>query len=122
MSPSPDELLALSRKYDTLAKLRRARSRGGAVADRATLRALAREFPGALRELDPRAKPVPMLMPGATDGRFFARLGIQTYGFLPMPLPAELHFMRLIHAENERIPVEAIEFGTRAIARVLERF
>ena len=77
---------------------------------------------GALRELDPRAKPVPMLMPGATDGRFFARLGIQTYGFLPMPLPAELHFMRLIHSENERVPVEAIEFGTRAIARVLERF
>ena len=77
---------------------------------------------GALRELDPRAKPVPMLMPGATDGRFFARLGIQTYGFLPMPLPAELHFMRLIHAENERVPVEAIEFGTRAIVRVLERF
>ena len=52
MAPSPEELLALSRKYHTLAKLRRARARGGAVADRATLRALAREFPGALRELD----------------------------------------------------------------------
>jgi len=75
-----------------------------------------------LRELDPRARPVPMLLPGATDGRFFARLGIQTYGFLPMPLPSELQFMSLIHAENERIPLEAIEFGTRAIARVLERF
>jgi acetylornithine deacetylase/succinyl-diaminopimelate desuccinylase-like protein len=75
-----------------------------------------------LRELDPRARPVPMLLPGATDGRFFARLGIQTYGFLPMPLPSEFQFMRLIHAENERVPVEAIEFGTRAIARVLERF
>jgi len=77
---------------------------------------------GVLRELDASARPVPMLLPAATDGRFFARLGIQTYGFLPMPLPAELHFMRLIHAENERVPVEAIEFGTRAIARVLERF
>jgi len=75
-----------------------------------------------LRELDSSARPVPMLLPGATDGRFFARLGIQTYGFLPMPLPAELQFMRLIHAENERVPVEAIEFGTHAITRVLERF
>jgi acetylornithine deacetylase/succinyl-diaminopimelate desuccinylase-like protein len=75
-----------------------------------------------LRELDPAARPVPMLLPGATDGRFFSKLGIQTYGFLPMPLPSELQFMRLIHAENERVPVEAIEFGTRAIARVLERF
>ena len=33
-------------------------------------------------------KPVPMLLPGVTDGRFFSRLGIQTYGFLPMQLPA----------------------------------
>ena len=76
----------------------------------------------ALRELDPSARAIPMLLPGATDGRFFARLGIQTYGFLPMPLPAEFQFMRLIHAENERVPVDAIEFGTGAIARVLERF
>jgi hypothetical protein len=49
---SREELLALLRKYDTLAELRRARAAGGAVADRAVLRALAREFPGALRELD----------------------------------------------------------------------
>jgi acetylornithine deacetylase/succinyl-diaminopimelate desuccinylase-like protein len=77
---------------------------------------------GALRELDPAARPIPMLLPGATDGRFFARLGIQTYGFLPMPMPPELQFMRLIHAPDERIPADAIEFGTAAIGRVLERF
>ncbi len=75
-----------------------------------------------LRELDPSAKPIPMLLPGITDGRFFSRLGIQTYGFLPMQLPAELPFMRLIHAADERLPVDAVEFGTRAIERVLERF
>ena len=75
-----------------------------------------------LRELDPTAKPIPMLLPAVTDGRFFARLGIQTYGFLPMQLPAEMGFMQLIHAEDERLPAAAMEFGTRAIARVLERF
>jgi len=75
-----------------------------------------------LRELDPTAKPIPMLLPAVTDGRFFARLGIQTYGFLPMQLPAEMPFMQLIHAGDERLPAEAMEFGTRAIARVLERF
>jgi acetylornithine deacetylase/succinyl-diaminopimelate desuccinylase-like protein len=75
-----------------------------------------------LRELDPQAKPIPLLLPGVTDGRFFSRLGIQTYGFLPMRLPAELRFMELIHAEDERLPVEAIEFGTKAIERMLERF
>jgi acetylornithine deacetylase/succinyl-diaminopimelate desuccinylase-like protein len=77
---------------------------------------------GVLRELDPQARPIPLLLPGVTDGRFFARLGIQTYGFLPMQMPPELPFMRLIHAENERVPAAAIEFGTSAIERVLERF
>ncbi len=77
---------------------------------------------GVLRELDPLAKPIPMLLPGVTDGRFFSRLGIQTYGFLPMQLPPELPFMQLIHAENERLPADAVEFGTAAIGRVLERF
>ena len=75
-----------------------------------------------LRDLDPAARPVPLLLPGVTDGRFFARLGIQTYGFLPMQLPQEMRFMELVHAENERIPVEALEFGTGAIRRLLERF
>jgi acetylornithine deacetylase/succinyl-diaminopimelate desuccinylase-like protein len=75
-----------------------------------------------LREFDPAAKPIPMLLPAVTDGRFFARLGIQTYGFLPMQLPADMPFMELIHAEDERLPAAAMEFGTRAIATVLERF
>jgi acetylornithine deacetylase/succinyl-diaminopimelate desuccinylase-like protein len=77
---------------------------------------------GVLGELDPAAKAIPMLLPGITDGRFFSRLGIQTYGFLPMQLPAELPFMQLIHAENERLPADAVEFGTAALGRALERF
>ncbi len=74
-----------------------------------------------LAELDPLARAIPMLLPGVTDGRFFSRLGIQTYGFLPMQLPADVNFMRLIHAEDERLPVASLEFGTRAIERVLAR-
>jgi acetylornithine deacetylase/succinyl-diaminopimelate desuccinylase-like protein len=75
-----------------------------------------------LRELDPAARPIPMLLPAVTDGRFFSRLGIQTYGFLPMQLPEDMAFMELIHAQDERLPAAAIEFGTQAIGRVLERF
>jgi acetylornithine deacetylase/succinyl-diaminopimelate desuccinylase-like protein len=77
---------------------------------------------GALRELDPSAKTIPMLLPGITDGRFFSRLGVQTYGFLPMQLPSDVPFMRLIHGVDERVPADALEFGTNAIERVLERF
>ena len=39
-----------------------------------------------------------------------------------MQLPSEMPFMQLIHAPDERIPAEAVEFGTRAIERALESF
>jgi len=63
-----------------------------------------------------------MLLPGVTDGRIFAKLGIQTYGFLPMRLPKDLGFTELLHAADERVPVDALEFGTAAIQAVLERY
>lgn len=52
MTLAPTGLVALARKYRALAALREAHARGEPTADRATLRALAGEFPGALRELD----------------------------------------------------------------------
>jgi len=57
-APTQEELTSLARKYDALADLRDRRQRGGGVAPRAELALLAREFPGALRELDtvPRAE------------------------------------------------------------------
>jgi acetylornithine deacetylase/succinyl-diaminopimelate desuccinylase-like protein len=75
-----------------------------------------------LREADPAGIPVPMLLPGATDGRLFARLGIQTYGFLPMSLPPGFNFLETIHGANERIPMESLTFGAQAIYRLLQRF
>jgi acetylornithine deacetylase/succinyl-diaminopimelate desuccinylase-like protein len=74
-----------------------------------------------VRELDPDGVAVPMLLIGVTDGRYFSRLGIQTYGFLPLDLPED--FPRtLAHAADERVPVSALAFGTEAITRVLHRF
>ena len=75
-----------------------------------------------LRERDPHGTPVPMLLPGITDARIFAKLGIQTYGFLPMQLPPDLRFLQLLHAADERLPAEAVEFGTDAIRAVVERY
>jgi len=75
-----------------------------------------------LREKDPGGIPVPFMLPGITDSRWFSRLGIQTYGFLPMRLPDTLSFWRLAHAADERIPVEALAFGTDAIYKCLQRF
>jgi acetylornithine deacetylase/succinyl-diaminopimelate desuccinylase-like protein len=74
-----------------------------------------------IRELEPGAVPVPLLQAGVTDARFFAQLGIQNYGFLPLKLPGDFRFTTLIHAPDERVPAEAIEFGTEAVFRALTR-
>lgn len=75
-----------------------------------------------LKEADPVGVPVPLVLSGVTDGRFFAQLGIQTYGFTPMQLPKDMNFTGLVHAADERVPVAAIEFGTAAIFKALQRF
>lgn len=76
---------------------------------------------GILRELEPGAVPVPLLQAGVTDARFFARLGIQNYGFLPLKLPGDFRFTSLIHAADERVPADAVEFGAEAVFRALQR-
>ena len=75
-----------------------------------------------LRELDPVGIPMPLLASGTTDARFFSRLGIHTYGFLPMNVPEGFDFLQLIHGADERIPVESLDFGTHAIYKAVQRF
>jgi len=75
-----------------------------------------------LKEADPDGIPIPNMLSGVTDGRHFAKLGIQTYGFLPMRLPPDFKFAPTIHAADERIPADALDFGTDAIYKALQRF
>jgi len=77
---------------------------------------------GVLRQVDPGGIPVPLLLSATTDARLFSRLGIQTYGFTPMQLPADFDFSQVLHAADERAPVEAVEFGARAIYQVLQQY
>jgi acetylornithine deacetylase/succinyl-diaminopimelate desuccinylase-like protein len=77
---------------------------------------------GILYKADPAAISVPLLLTATTDATYFARLGIQTYGFIPMNLPEEFIFFNLIHAADERIPVEAVTFGTDVVYRALQLF
>jgi acetylornithine deacetylase/succinyl-diaminopimelate desuccinylase-like protein len=74
-----------------------------------------------LRQKDRDGVPIPVLLPGYTDARHFARLGIQTYGFLPMRLPKEIS-LDLIHASNERVPAEALRFGVACLVEALDRY
>ena len=49
----------------------------------------------------------------------FDRLGIAGYGFSPLRLPADLDFTALFHGVDERVPVDALTFGTRVLAHFL---
>lgn len=75
-----------------------------------------------LHTADPSGIPIPHMLAGVTDGRIFARLGIQTYGFTPMQLPPDFAFADVIHAADERIPVEAVGWGANRVYEALLRF
>ena len=67
---------------------------------------------------DPEALVAPFLMSGGTDAKHFRKLGMRSYGFTPLRLPADLDFTALFHGVDERVPVDSLEFG----ARVFDRF
>lgn len=67
---------------------------------------------------DPGAKVLPYMMSGGTDAKSFSRIGMNCFGFAPLKLPADLDFTSLFHGVDERVPVDALKFGTR----VLDRF
>jgi acetylornithine deacetylase/succinyl-diaminopimelate desuccinylase-like protein len=75
----------------------------------------------AIIEQDPEGIPVPYLMSGGTDNKALSELGIIGYGFSPLRLPADLDFMALFHGVDERVPIESLHFGVRALDSFLRR-
>lgn len=75
-----------------------------------------------LKQSDPTAVPIPSIMVGVTDARFFTHIGIQTYGFLPMNLPDDFDTWTLVHNADERVPASAIEFGANTLYQAIQRF
>jgi acetylornithine deacetylase/succinyl-diaminopimelate desuccinylase-like protein len=73
----------------------------------------------ALKAEDPGAHPVPYLMSGGTDAKSFSTLGIRCFGFSPLLLPPDLDFTSLFHGIDERVPIDALQFGCRVLARFL---
>jgi acetylornithine deacetylase/succinyl-diaminopimelate desuccinylase-like protein len=76
----------------------------------------------ALREADPEATPLQMMITPGTDAKALGLLGIPTYGFTPLRLRPEEPFLSLFHANDERIPVSALRFGLPVLHEVVRRF
>lgn len=74
----------------------------------------------AILSQDPDGVPVPYLMSGGTDNKALSDLGIIGYGFSPLLLPADLDFFALFHGVDERVPVEGVKFGVRALVHFFE--
>ena len=68
---------------------------------------------------DPDGRVVPYCMSGGTDAKAFSELGIRGFGFSPLRLPPDLDFMGLFHGIDERVPIDGLHFGVRALSRFL---
>ena len=73
----------------------------------------------ALLAEDPGAEVLPYCLSGGTDNKALSTLGITGYGFAPLQLPADLDFAPMFHGIDERVPVSALEFGTRVLQRFI---
>ncbi|HJQ55176.1 MAG TPA: M20/M25/M40 family metallo-hydrolase [Gemmatimonadaceae bacterium] len=73
----------------------------------------------AAHELDPKMPVVPYLSTGVTDSARLRRLGVQAYGILPFPM-AQADEERM-HGADERIPLDALHFGSRLVFGAISR-
>jgi acetylornithine deacetylase/succinyl-diaminopimelate desuccinylase-like protein len=73
----------------------------------------------ALLAEDPGAAMLPYCLSGGTDNKALSTLGITGYGFAPLRLPADLDFVPMFHGIDERVPLDALEFGARVLQRLL---
>ena len=71
---------------------------------------------------DPGARAIPWMTPGATDNKFYARLGSQCYGFSPVKLHSHMPFGSLFHGNDERLPIDGFFWGLKVYAEVVLDF
>lgn len=74
----------------------------------------------ALEAEDPGAPVLPYMLPAGTDNKALSRLGIRGYGFVPLQLPPEVDFAGMFHGVDERVPISALNFGTRTLRRFIQ--
>ena len=81
---------------------------------------LADAMTAALLGEDPDGRVVPYCLSAGTDAKSFSRLGIRCFGFSPLRLPADLDFAGMFHGIDERVPVDALQFGVRVLDKFLD--
>lgn len=75
-----------------------------------------------LEAADPGARAIAWMIPGATDNKFYAKLGAACYGFAPVKLESHIPFGSLYHSNDERLPVEGFYWGLKVYVEVVLEF
>jgi acetylornithine deacetylase/succinyl-diaminopimelate desuccinylase-like protein len=75
-----------------------------------------------LRDHDPAAVPLPVMVPFATDAKHLARIGVPTYGFSPLKLGSDVGLLNLMHGDDERVAVDALRWGLPVLWDAVRRF
>ncbi len=74
----------------------------------------------AIEVVYPKAHVIPLLFPATTDNSYFRNVNIQSFGVLPFELNKEM--VESVHANNEKIPVKAIEQGINVYIELLKLY
>ncbi len=82
--------------------------------------ALVEAMSAAVRAEDPHGRAVPYCLSGGTDAKAFSTLGIRGFGFAPLRLPPDMDFTGMFHGVDERVPVDALQFGARVLDRLFD--
>ena len=75
-----------------------------------------------LRDHDPDAIPLPVMVPFATDAKATSLLSVPTYGFSPLRLDPDERFLERFHGVDERVSLDALRFGLPVLYDVVRRF
>jgi len=81
------------------------------------------QIKGWIKEHDSEAKVLPFMLPGFTDSRWFRNCfpECQVYGFFPQKVMSMDQSMSLMHAADERVPVDDLSFATQFFYELPQR-
>jgi acetylornithine deacetylase/succinyl-diaminopimelate desuccinylase-like protein len=85
---------------------------------------LVEKMMASLQAEDPAARIVPYCLSAGTDNKTFGVMDmgrgvIRGYGFVPLKLDPSLDFAAMFHGVDERVPLDALEFGSKVLDRFL---
>ncbi|MEO7663654.1 MAG: M20/M25/M40 family metallo-hydrolase, partial [Candidatus Limnocylindrales bacterium] len=76
----------------------------------------------AIRDHDPEGFPLPVMAPFATDAKALDRLGVPSYGFSPLRLPASETYLDRYHGVDERVSLDGLRWGLPVLYDAVMRF